>query len=176
MQAAFLFKMKRNIFLLAVVLAIAFCSCSRKATGIYKTWSFYEINSPGTIPVDDNGNQIGKTHDTVRIFYIETKNNFDGSLERAEINGWYYSGFLRKEDSVKLTVGNSLPDDKPVIISARRNNKLWMLEIWNRQPERSESFKDYIELYIAEHENGLAVKRVILKLKVHTELVPELHY
>jgi len=54
-------------------LLVVLSSCSQTATGIYKTASYYKINTPGTIPVDDSGNEIGRNRDTIREIYIVTK-------------------------------------------------------------------------------------------------------
>jgi hypothetical protein len=75
---------------------IVLSSCSQTTTGIYKTASFYKINTPGTIPVDDNGNEIGKNRDTLREIYIVTKSEKTPEIIAVVINFQYYTPVVSK--------------------------------------------------------------------------------
>ena len=110
----------KNIFNLSCLIlsAILFFSCSQTSTGIYKTWSFYTSNTPGNIPVDDNGNVIGKMHDTTYIIYFETKKE-DPKLLGASFKGNFYKLNFYKEELKVVEVGNRLPDNKIVTIKLK---------------------------------------------------------
>ncbi len=163
--------------ILAIIVVIAsvlfFVSCSQSSTGIYKTYSFYKINTPGTIPVDENGNEIGKVHDTTYVIYFETRKAAQPKLVGASFNGNFYKMNLFEEKENTIAIGNSLPDNKPVVLKTGSNRKLWKAELGMILKTATEPIKDKSILSIeVEHEGRKAI-RVIKK---HTELVPELHY
>jgi hypothetical protein len=174
LQAAFLFFMKRNILLLVAILALAFCSCSKKVTGIYKTESFYKINTPGTIPVDDNGNEIGRNRDTVREIYIVTKAAMVPEIVAVVINLQHYTPVVSRIDSNKIYVGERLPDNQRVDLNAGAGYSLWKVTV-------SEAMRDLVIIkekspppfYLYIKYKG---RNRIHKIKSSVELVPELHY
>ena len=164
-----------KIIVLIVVFAFVmfFVSCSQSSTGIYKTYSFYKINTPGTIPVDENGNEIGKIHDTTYVIYFETRKDAQPKLVGASFNGNFYKMNLIEEKGNIVEIGNSLKDNKPVILKTGSNRKLWKSELGVILKTTTEPIKDKSILSIEVEYKGRKAIRVIKK---HTELVPELHY
>ena len=116
----------KNIFIFTCLIlsAILFLSCSQTSTGIYKTWSFYKSNTPGTIPVGVDGRVIGKIHDTSYVIYFETKKNDEPKLLGASFKGNFYKLNFSKEESSVVEVGNRLPDNKIVTLKAGSNRQL----------------------------------------------------
>jgi len=165
----------KNIFIFACLIlsAMLFLSCSQTSTGIYKTWSFYKSNTPGTIPVGVDGRVIGKIHDTTYVIYFETKKNEEPKLLGASFKGNFYKLNLNKEVSNSVEVGNRLPDNKVVIVKAGNSRQLWKVELGTIITSNTEQTKVKPLLsFIVEHE-GRKASRLIKK---HTELVSELHY
>ena len=165
----------KNIFNLIclILLAMLFLSCSQTSTGIYKTWSFYKSNTPGTIPVDDNGNVIGKMHDTTYAIYFETRKDESPKLQGASFKGNFYKLNFSKEESGVVEVGNRLPDNKIVTVKAGSNRQLWKAELGEVITSNTEQTKIKSLLAIIVEHEGRKASRLIKK---HTELVPELHY
>jgi hypothetical protein len=165
----------KNIFIFTCLIlsAILFLSCSQTSTGIYKTWSFYKSNTPGNIPVDDNGNVIGKKHDTTYVIYFETKKNEEPKLLGASFKGNFYKLNFYKEESSVVEVGNRLPDNKIVTLKAGSSRQLWKAELGNIITSNTEQTKIKSLLAIVVEHEGRKASRLIKK---HTELVPELHY
>ena len=165
----------KNILQIIIFSSLSiFCvSCSQTSTGIYKTYSFYKINTPGTIPVDDNGNAIGKIHDTTFVIYFETKKDEQPKLLGASFNGNFYKLNLFQQSSTRIEVGNRLPDNKPVVIKTGSNRQLWKTEIGAIINANTGQTKNKTLLAILVEYEGRKASRFIKK---HTELVPELHY
>jgi hypothetical protein len=161
------------LFIVLIYMVSGFTSCSQMRTGIYKTWSFYKINTPGTIPVDDNGNVIGRIHDTSFVVYFETKKGEKPQIPGASVNGNHYKTIVTREETNEATPGNRLPDNKPVIIKAGSNRQLWKAELTDRVKINTVSAKNKSVLSLDVEYEGIKAARYIKK---HTELVPELHY
>ena len=161
------------VLIVVFVSAIFLVSCSQSSTGIYKTYSFYKINTPGTIPVDENGKEIGKVHDTTYVIYFETRKDVQPKLLGASFNGNFYKMNLFEEKGNIVEIGNSLKDNKPVILKTGSNRKLWKSELGVILKTTTEPIKDKSILSIEVEYKGRKAIRVIKK---HTELVPELHY
>jgi hypothetical protein len=166
--------MKKNILLLVAVLTLAFFSCTKKATGIYKTASFYKINTPGTIPVDDNGKEIGISRDTVREIYILTKSVISPEIIAVVINFQYFTPVVSKIDSNKIYVGERLPDNQRVDLNAGAGYSFWKINVAAAMKDLVIIKKKYpppFYLYIK-----YRGKNKIHEIESSVELVPELHY
>ena len=165
----------KNIFNITcfILPAILFLSCSQTSTGIYKTWSFYKSNTPGTIPVGDDGRVIGKIHDTTYVIYFETKKNEEPKLLGASFKGNFYKLNLYKEEQEVVEVGNRLPDNKIVTLKAGNGRQLWKSELGAIITSNTEQTKVKSLLAIIVEHEGRKASRFIKK---HTELVPELNY
>ena len=167
--------MKHNSlrFIISLLILVFISACAQTTTGIYKTYSFYKINTPGTIPVDDNGNVIGKIHDTTYTIYFETKKDEEPKLLGASFKGNFYRLSFSKEEQNVVEVGNRLPDNKIVAIKAGSNRQLWKAELGGIITPNTEQTKTKSLLAIIVEYEGRKASRLIKK---HTELVPELNY
>ena len=165
----------KNIFIFTCLIlsAILFLSCSQTRTGIYKTWSFYKSNTPGTIPVGVDGRVIGKIHDTTYVIYFETKKDEEPKLLGASFKGNFYRLSFYKEEKETIDVGNRLPDNKIVTLKAGSNRQLWKAELSEIITQNTEQIKTKSLLAIIVEYEGRRASRLIKK---HTELIPELHY
>ena len=159
-------------FIISFLALVLLSSCAQTTTGIYKTYSFYKINTPGTIPVDDNGNVIGRIHDTTYVIYFETRKDEEPKLLGASFNGNLYKLNLYKEGP-EVEVGNRLPDNKIVAVKAGNNRQLWKAELDGIITPNTEQTKTKSLLAIIVEYEGRKASRLIKK---HTELVPELNY
>ena len=160
-----------HIFIPAVLLL--FASCSQSRAGIYKTYSFYKINMPGNIPVDDNGKPLTRIHDTTRIIYFESKKGVKPQVTAVIVNGNYYKPVLSEITSNTEEAGSLLETNKPVIIKARTNTQLWKVEPRNKIEALSNSKLKADLIYLVVENKGKRLKRAIESSK---ELVPDLHY
>lgn len=152
---------------------ILFASCSSSRTGIFKTYSFYKINTPGTIPVDDNGKPIGRTHDTAHIIYFETAKGEIPKVTELIVNKNYYKPILTEIKNNSEEAGILLQTNKSIIIKSKDTRQLWKVERGNKIAEKPISdLKDEL-IYLSVIYEGRNAMRIIKK---HHELVPELHY
>jgi hypothetical protein len=167
-----IYNRKFVVVLISVVIVLS--SCSQTTTGIYKTASFYKINTPGTIPVDDNGNVITIKRDTLREIYIVTKSTKAPEIIAVVRNLQYYTPLVSKIDSNKIYVGEKLPDNQRVEFNAGPGYSLWKISV-------AEAMRDLViikeksppSFYLYIKYKG---KNRIHKIKSSIELVPELHY
>jgi hypothetical protein len=163
----------RKFVFALISVCVVLSSCSQ-TTGIYKTASFYKINTPGTLPVDDNGNVITNKRDTVREIYIISKSVKAPEVVAVVINTQYYKPVVSKIDSNKIYVGERLPDNQRVEINAGADYSLWKITV-------AEAMRDLVIIkeksppafYLYIKYKG---RNRIHKIKSSVELVPELHY
>jgi|GEM_PF-2090370 hypothetical protein len=163
----------RASLLFIAAMLILFTSCSQSRTGIYKTHSFYKINTPGNIPVDNNGKQIGKIHDTTRIIYFESEKETEPLLKAVIVNGIYYKPVITKIAGNSETAGTLVETNKPVIVNGKPGTQLWKVELGTRIDPLSSSKLKNDEVYLVVEFKDTNAMRIIKK---HKELVPELQY
>jgi hypothetical protein len=166
----------KSLLYFIVLFACAFLfSCSRKSTGIYKTASFYKINTPGTIAVDEKGNEITPRRDTVREIYIVTKKMNPPTVIAVVLNHHYYTPVISKIDSNKIYVGERLPDNQRVELNADEKFSLWKITAGTAINDLmiNTSTNPLPNFYLDVKYKG---KNRIHEIKSSTELVPELHY
>jgi hypothetical protein len=159
--------------LFIAAMLILFTSCSQSRTGIYKTYSFYKINTPGNIPVDDKGKPIGKIHDTTRVIYFESGKEISPLLRAVLVNGSYYKPLITKITGNAEEAGTLIETNKPVIVKGKANTQLWKVEPGIKIDTLSTSKLKDDRVYLVVEFKGRNTMQVI---KEHRELVPELRY
>lgn len=165
---------KSGILYLLVASIVLLVSCRVHRTGIHNYWSFYKINTPGTIAVDEQGNELTPRRDTAREIYIVTKATNLPSVTSVVLNKHYYTPVISRVDSGKLYVGESLPDNKRVELNTGEKFSLWKISFG--QPISDIVINNHqspAQLYLEVKHKG---KKRMLEIKSSTELVPELHY
>ena len=173
MQSAF-FMFNKIQIVSAVFAILVMCSCSRNSTGIHSIWSYYKINSPGIIPVDDNGNAITVMRDTLREIYIVTKSSIPPEVIAVVLNKQSYAPVVSKNDSNKIYVGERLLDNQPVEINARPGYSLWKISVAEAKRDLViVKEKTHPRFYLYLKNKG---RNRIKKITSSLELVPELHY
>lgn len=103
-------------------------ACAQTKNGIVKTNSYYMIRTPGTIPVDDNGQEIPVQRDTTFSVYAETVSR-DFVWERAWRNGREFTISAAPVQGGEVEVGVTLSGDRKVVLKPGRENTLWRLEL-----------------------------------------------
>ena len=160
-----------QLFIAAILLV--FTSCSQSRTGIYKTYSFYKINTPGNIPVDNNRKPIGKIHDTTHVVYFELRKETEAPLKAIVINGSYYKPVLTKIAGNSEKAGILVETNKPVIVNGKATTQLWKVEPGIKIDPLSNSKLKDDGIYLVVEFKGRSTMYVVKK---HRELVPELRY
>ena len=153
---------------------IGLYSCSEKNLAIYKTASFYKVNTPGTIAVDEKGNEITPRRDTTREIYFVTKKMKAPNIISVVINHHYYTPVITKIDSNKIYVGERLPDNQRVELNTPEEVFLWKVTVGQPIPDLIiNNHPSPPQLYFEVKHKG---KNKIHEIKSSIELVPELHY
>jgi hypothetical protein len=165
---------KKRLIFPVIVLVILLTSCAAGRTGIKQAWSFYKINTPGTIAVDDNGNELLPGTDTVREIYMRVKKEKMPVVMAVVINRHCYTPILSAIDSAKVYVGERLPDNHRVELAAKSGNSIWKITVGKHMPGFiTNNFRFQPFFYLHVRHKGKNRMQVIT---THIELVPELHY
>jgi hypothetical protein len=115
------------VFLLTTIAAVA-----HGQYGIIKTHGFFKESMPGTIAVDDNGNQIRPSTDTVFLAFLETKATSTPVWQRAWVNQDSYNVLTTKMPR-SHRVGFLNDKDDAVVVKATGTNKLVQLNLERKE-------------------------------------------
>lgn len=166
--------MKHVEYLIVLFLGTVLFSCSQKHTGIYKTASYYKVNTPGTIAVDEKGNEITPRRDTAREIYFVTRKAEAPKIISVVINHRYYSPVITKIDSNKIYVGERLPDNQRVELNTPEDVFFWKVTVGHPIPDLNiNNQPSQPQFYLEVKYKGKTRKH---EIKNSIELVPELHY
>jgi hypothetical protein len=166
--------MKYCLYFIGLFICTLLFSCSQKNTGIYKTASYYKINTPGTIAVDEKGNEITPGRNTTREIYFVTRKADTPKIISVVINHHYYSPVITKIDPNKIYVGERLPDNQRVELNTPEDVFFWKLTVGQPIPDLIiNNHTSKPQLYLEVKYKG---KTRIHEIKRSTELVPDLHY
>jgi hypothetical protein len=126
--------MKKLLLLMTVMFSLSVCGQTVK-----KAYAFYRVQSPGNIPVDDDGKPIGGA-DTVRFIYIECSGNVQPVITRADYRGRMYAISTLPVENLPVMVGKAKGSERQITIKPAKGNSLWLVELSpedRRSPYRS---------------------------------------
>ena len=166
--------MKLFLFLNLLLSLLFFSSCAQKRYGIQKIYAYSKESFRGNIPVDEKGNALLNSSDTIHFIFIETKKEDSLIVHTAWDDKQSFSVNIFPVEEKMLDVGKTKTDEKKVIIQTLTENRLWKLEL---QPQGGANYHPTIVapgIIILEGEyKGRDFK---LKIKNHTELLPDIRY
>jgi hypothetical protein len=164
--------MKLLLFLNLLMSLLFFSSCAQNRYGIQKTYAYSKESFRGNIPVDEKGNALLKSSDTIRFIFIETKKEDSLIVHAAWNDKQNFSVAVFPVEQKTLEVGKRKTDEKKVIIQISTGNRLWKLEL---QPLGDSNYLPSIVpqgMIILEGEyKGRIFK---LKIKNEVELLPDI--
>ncbi|QEC55349.1 hypothetical protein [Flavisolibacter ginsenosidimutans] len=96
-----------------------------------KARGYFMIPTPGTIAVDDSGNPLNASRDTVFTLYVETKSK-TVKWERAWKNGRSFA-LIPSQINKEEIVGTAKKDNGKIVIAPGNSNTLWRLELADDQ-------------------------------------------
>lgn len=157
----------KKLLLILVSSAFLLTGCAQTKTTIQNTYAFFRIFIPGNLPVDDNGNPLRGTY-PVRIIYIETRGPATPDIESVQHGDNMFDASVFAEEKVPVVVGTSKSTGKNVIITPRKGNKLWRVEL-TPTTEMRRSANNNITIM-----GKLSGKRFTRVISKETELEPEI--
>ncbi len=141
--------MKKNWII--VLLTAASWSCNAQSVKIHKAWTFYTVSIPGRAMTDLNGNIINPQPVIDRFIYIETNYKSRPAIDTVFYNSTPFTGTIDSVADKKLTVGVNASTGRPIVITPKKGNHLWLVSL---QPIGGET--------VARGQ----VKKIILKCKL----------
>ena len=111
-----------------ILLFVAVCSCAQTKSIVVNAYGFYEIRSPGNIPVDDNGNSLYNGPDTTYTVYCETSTK-NIVWTAAWKGGRSYSAIPVLLPNKVHNAGIAKKNSEKVIIRTTDKNVLWRIEL-----------------------------------------------
>ena len=134
----------KNIFLVCF-LAIAFISSAQTKVDIVQSKAFYYLRTPGALLVDDNGNPVNKTPDTITTIYLEIRGKVP-HLEKAWMYGQSFNLVPTIVKANTVNAGKKPDSDKEVTFKISKGNSLVSLELTEGKqlPKPQKTGKDEI--------------------------------
>lgn len=109
-----------------------FQACAQVKNTVVKSNAFFMIPMPGTVPVDEQGNEVRPQRDTVYFIYVETKEK-DIKWERAWKNGRSFSVIPSALREAKTVITSGLGGNQKIRISPADGNTVWQIELSDDQ-------------------------------------------
>ena len=125
---AFLIKIR----LLIVLVAASLCSCAQSKYGIVRAHAYMQETTPGTVMQDD----MRRGPDTLYRVYVETKTRRQIKWITASVGNQVYKIILSKATS-PVFIGLSKETGDSAIVSAKKGNILWQLNLEKQEADRS---------------------------------------
>ena len=125
-------KMKK--YCIAILLCTA-CSSYAQNYKIQKAVALFTVSLPGMIPEDGNGNKLRPVPTIERYIYIESNYKSKPRIDSVLYNSIYFVSTVDTVYQNKITVGVNTATGMPVIISAKKGNRLWKINL--QQPAGS---------------------------------------
>ena len=124
--------MSYKIIMGAGLLLLCLVSGAQSSYGVRKVNAFFSEHLPGIIPVDNDGNSSYHGPDTIHTIYIETNGAF------IKWTGAWKDGKSFSVNTVAITdipfeAGINKIDNKKVLLKPAAGNKLWLLELQQKE-------------------------------------------
>ena len=166
--------MKLSLLLNLLLSLLFLSSCAQNRYGIQKTYAYSKESFRGNIPVDEKGNPLLNSSDTIHFIFIETKKEDSLIIHTAWDDKHSFSVVVSAVEEKMLDVGKRKTDEKKVIIQTSTQNRLWKLEL---QPQSGANFHPIIVPHgIIILEGEYRGKNFKMKIKNLTELMPDIRY
>jgi hypothetical protein len=144
-----------------------FAACSNSYAQNYKIQkaaAFFTISLPGMIPEDGNGNKLQPLPVIERFIYIEINYKSKPRIDSVLYNSFYFKCSADAVQQNKITVGVNTATGMPVVITAKKGNRLWKLSL--QQPAGS---------FLAHEDLKKILLKVLLgKIKIKQVLTAEI--
>lgn len=116
------------ICLLCSFVFMALQACAQVKITVVNSSAFYMIPSPGTIAVDEKGNELPPPRDSVFYLYVETKGS-NIQWERAWKDGRSFSVLPVAVNQQRVQVGTDAMKNRNIQLSPASGNTLWQIEL-----------------------------------------------
>jgi len=104
-------------------------SCIAQTNAIQKAWAFYTISLPGREQTDLDGKNIKPQPVIERFIYIETNSKNKPAIDSVLYNSVLFITTIDSIKEKKITAGINAATGKPVVISPKKGNRVWMISL-----------------------------------------------
>lgn len=113
-----------------IMLLIFFTVCGYAQTyKIQKAYAFVTIFTQGRAPTDENGRRMNPIPITERFIYIGTNYRGKPVIDSVLYNSELFAGTITEIKETKHNAGIKKVSGQPVIISSKKGNNLWRLDL-----------------------------------------------
>jgi hypothetical protein len=130
----------------SLLLVALFSSCSAQSYHIQKASAFLTVSVPGTVMVDDKGNQVPPKLITERSVFIETNYKGKPKIDSVLYNGILFTSSVADKETTSLHIGIRKDNEQPVKLTKKKGNHIW--QIYLQSP--------------ADHDITYAVKKIVV--------------
>ncbi|HRN72420.1 MAG TPA: hypothetical protein PLM81_04785 [Ginsengibacter sp.] len=148
------------------IISIAACTQTNNISGNQNAEAVatYYYRLPGTIAVDENGNEIPPIIDTVYTVYVITKDSVD-HWETACIKGKYFDAYATLSNQDVVALESAEATDEKINIEVPRQSRLWIvslsLRIDKKEPRPEHETTSWIAFTIAGKRYLCPIKKLI---------------
>ncbi len=149
---------------IAILLFTASSNSYAQNFKIQKAIALFTVSLPGMIPEDGNGNKLRPLPVIERFIYIETNYKNKPRIDSVLYNSFYFASTVDPVYQNKITAGVNTATGMPVVITARKGNRLWKISL--QQP--AESFLAHEDL------KKILLKATLGKVKIKQVITAEI--
>ena len=119
----------KKFFLFIMFLAGLSSVFSQSTCPIKRAFAFYTVNMPGTVRVDDKGNEVRPDPMIERVIYLECSGTAMPVLDSVLYKDRYIKGSLERIREQSVTAGIKANGNMPFRLTARKGYNLWKLQL-----------------------------------------------
>ncbi|MCO5286339.1 MAG: hypothetical protein M9898_08000 [Chitinophagaceae bacterium] len=148
------------------IISVAACTQTSNISGNQNAEAVasYYYRLPGTIAVDENGNEIPPIIDTVYTVYVITKDSVD-HWETACIKGKYFDAYATLSSRDGVVLESAEATDEKINIEVPPQSRLWIVSLSPRvdskEPKPEHGGLAWIEFAIAGKKYLCPIKKLI---------------
>lgn len=148
------------------IISVAACTQTNNISGNQNAEAVasYYYRLPGTIAVDENGNEIPPVIDTVYTVYVITKDSVD-HWETACIKGKLFDAYAILSSQNAIALESAEGTDEKINIEVPPQSRLWIVSlsprIDNKEPNPEQGTLPWVEFTIAGKRYVCPIKKLI---------------
>lgn len=157
-----LYRMKRIILLSVFCLALLNSEAQSKCS-IYKANAYFTVSMPGTVMVDEQGNQVRPAPTVQRFIYLECIGTKRPVIQAITYNNIPFTPAMPESfPGSSILAGKRNEDEKEIMLKPRKGNRIWKIEILppSDKPQSPEACRNII-LKLKQGNNGTCSYRII---------------
>lgn len=112
-----------------IFFAGALSSHAQARCNVNKAYAYFTVTMPGTQMVDEKGNPVPPVPYTDRFIFLECTGTKKPVIQAVRYTSMNLAVAAIKPEANKIIVGKKYQNEKEIILTAKKGNTLWRLDI-----------------------------------------------